>query len=170
MPRCTLTSLAKSIDDHCKRLSVRLQWSNLPAARLQCFKHCPPRKCLSVRRVAVPAGCYTSINNPTGHSHTAILLSIRQSRFLSLCGKAATLLFSHGGKAARPAPSVGYHHHSFAELLLITTGHCKRLSIRLQWPDLPAAWYGQGRTPICPADLGLKPHAGRVTARGASRR
>jgi len=151
------------------RLSIRLNLTFLPAAKLQCIRHCPPRNCLTVRRVAEPTGCYTSINNPTRHSHTAILLSLRQSRF-SFSGKAATLLFSHGGKAARPAPSVGNHHHSFAELLLITTGHCKRLSIRLQWPDLPAARYGQGRTPIYPADLGLKPHAGRVTARGASRR
>lgn len=68
------------------RLSIRLTLTYLPDAKLQCFRHCPPRKCLSVRRVAEPTGCYTSINiNPTRHSHTAILL---------LYGKAASFLWA----------------------------------------------------------------------------
>ena len=80
------------------RLSIRLTLPYLPAAILQCFRHCPPRKCLSVRRVAEPTGCYTSINiNPTRHSLTAtflfaakpLIFFLRQSRYFFFSHTAA---------------------------------------------------------------------------------
>ena len=137
-------TIADAYQSGCNGLTYRLQKCSaqaLPATKLP----------ISPARGGTYRLLHLYYINPTRHSLTATFLSaakpliffLRQSRFF----------FSHGGKAARPAPSVGNHHHSFAELLLITTGHCKRLSIRLQWPDLPAARYGQGRTPICPAAM-----------------